>query len=646
MKSKQNKIKFGALALLVVLFLNLSAQEFLVPLSGNLNYLYGDLQPQVSSTVSGNQQQRAGSLFLPFLDDFYYASTNNYADQTLWQDSLAYINTGFPIAPPSIGVATFDGLNRHGYPYNIAGAPDLNNSAAADTLTSRPINLFVTSSSQTLTPADKIGLSFYYQARGYGEAPEAIDSLILDFYKPRQQIWQSRVWSIRGSNNPNLSDSAFKRAFISVRDTSYLHNGFMFRFRNKATNSGDFDHWHVDYIYLNTGRDSLADTLYNDVTFARVPTSFLKNYNAMPWEQYDASEMSKSNNVRLKNNYSSNINIYYDIRFRGPSGPDLYTYSAQANNIPPFKTNGYFNNPAFSNPASHPTFTYSYPLLTDSADYRIKHYIYRGGPISDFITGNDTVIQMQRFRNYYAQDDGSAEGGYYVLGSGGEMAVKFKVNVADTFRGLRIYFDPAPLGSASKFYFKIKLYSGSNLPQNLIYTSDQLYPKFLNSDFKPFPEYELKTPLLLNPGTYFVGIQQQLSTGLVVGFDKSSDFPGSLVYNSGGGWATSGYKGSLMMRPVMGKKIFPPLGVKEVENLRKAISVYPNPSNVAFTIYTGTDNRMSYCLVNQLGQIVLTGECFEPETQVITTDLLPGLYFLKISSGATSISQHKLMIRN
>jgi len=166
MKSKQNKIKFGALALLVVLFLNLSAQEFLVPLSGNLNYLYGDLQPQVSSTVSGNQQQRAGSLFLPFLDDFYYASTNNYADQTLWQDSLAYINTGFPIAPPSIGVATFDGLNRHGYPYNIAGAPDLNNSAAADTLTSRPINLFVTSSSQTLTPADKIGLSFYYPARG------------------------------------------------------------------------------------------------------------------------------------------------------------------------------------------------------------------------------------------------------------------------------------------------------------------------------------------------------------------------------------------------------------------------------------------------------------------------------------------------
>ncbi len=646
MKIKHHISRFSALALFTLLFLNTSAQEQLGPLSGNLQYQYKDLQPTVGTVPALNTQQRAASLFLPFLDDFYYASSQLYASPLLWQDSLVYINQGFPIAPPSIGVATFDGLNRHGYPYTTLGAPDLNSSSAADTLTSRPINLFVTSSSQTLTPSDKIGLSFYYQARGYGEAPEGIDSLILDFYKPHQNKWQNRVWSMRGSTNPNTNDSAFKRAFLYLRDTSYLHNGFMFRFRNKATNSGDFDHWHVDYVYLNTNRDSLADTLYNDVTFARVPTSFLKNYNTMPWEQYDANEMAKNNSVRLKNNYSSNINIYYAIGFRTALGANQYTYSAQANNIPSFKTIGYFNNAAFSNPASHPTFTYSYPLLTDSADFNIKHFIYRSGANNDFITDNDTVMQYQRFRNYYAHDDGGAEGGYYVLGTGAEMAVKIKVNTTDTFRGLRVYFDPAPLGSANKFYFKIRLYSGSTLPQNLIYTSEALYPKYINKDYRPFPEYELKTPLLLNPGTYFVGIQQQLSTGLVVGFDKNSYFPGSLVFNAGKGWEASGYAGALMMRPVMGKKIYPPLGVQELADLRDAISIYPNPAEGTFNIYTGTDNLMEYSLLNQLGQEVLRGSCMQPETPVNTNNLSAGLYFVKISSGSNLISQHKLIIRN
>ena len=233
-----------------------------------------------------------------------------------------------------------------------------------------------------------------------------------------------------------------------------------------------------------------------------------------------------------------------------------------------------------------------------------------------------------------------------MLGTGAEMAVKIKVNITDTFRGLRVYFDPAPLGSASKFYFKIRLYSGSTLPQNLIYTSEALYPKYINADYRPFPEYELKTPLLLNPGTYFVGIQQQLSTGLVVGFDRNSYYPGSLVFNAGQGWEASGYAGSLMMRPVMGKKIYPPLGVQEISDLRQAISIYPNPTEGSFNIYTGTDNLLDYSLLNQLGQEVLRGSCMQPETPVNTNTLSAGLYFVKISSGSNLISQHKLIIRN
>ncbi|MGV2480783.1 UNVERIFIED_CONTAM: hypothetical protein IGO34_28745, partial [Salmonella enterica subsp. enterica serovar Weltevreden] len=89
-----------------------------------------------------------------------------------------YINHTSPIAPLSIGVATFDGLNKKGYPYNLT-AP-VSSSALADKLTSRPINL-KSKRGVAYQPSDSIYISFYYQAEGRGDSPEPNDSLSLDF---------------------------------------------------------------------------------------------------------------------------------------------------------------------------------------------------------------------------------------------------------------------------------------------------------------------------------------------------------------------------------------------------------------------------------------------------------------------------------
>jgi hypothetical protein len=35
-----------------------------------------------------------------------------------WFDNYAFWNTTYPILPPTIGVATLDGLNEYGLPYN------------------------------------------------------------------------------------------------------------------------------------------------------------------------------------------------------------------------------------------------------------------------------------------------------------------------------------------------------------------------------------------------------------------------------------------------------------------------------------------------------------------------------------------------
>jgi hypothetical protein len=49
---------------------------------------------------------------LPFFDDFSYAYNSPYPTVKHWKDSNVYVNVGFATAPKSLGVATFDGLNK------------------------------------------------------------------------------------------------------------------------------------------------------------------------------------------------------------------------------------------------------------------------------------------------------------------------------------------------------------------------------------------------------------------------------------------------------------------------------------------------------------------------------------------------------
>ncbi|MDI1355105.1 MAG: T9SS type A sorting domain-containing protein [bacterium] len=626
----------------------LISQEGITPLSGNLNYVYKDLSLTPENKVELNQH-RPGSLLIPFRDDFYYACTAQYASKSLWRsDSSVYVNTGYPVAPPSIGVATFDGLNKHGYPY-LPTLQNLGLSFPADTLCSNPINLFTTATSQTLLPTDKIALSFYYQARGFGEPPEQNDSLILDLYKPRQDSWNSRVWFTKGSSNPNLNDTTFKRVFVWLKDTAYLHDGFKFQFRNSATGAGDFDHYHLDYVYLNQGRDSISDTIYDDLTFGHIPTPFLKDYSAMPYQQYDPSEMAINNWVQLKNNYYQARNFYYEHKiYKESTGLQQYAYSAASSNIPPFKYNGYYNNPPFSNPVSQPTFTYKFPLMTDSTDFKIKHYLYRSGTTTDFFIENDTVIQRHKFRNYYAYDDGSAEGGYYVTGVNAKVALKFRVNKPDTLRAVRIYFDPAPLGSTEKYYFKIKIwYDGLGTPGVELAKKDTAYyPIFYKHGYKEVPEYVLPMPLPLDRGTYYIGFQQQVSTGLVVGFDKNYDSHTNLFYDSGSGWTPSSIRGSLMLHPVFGSLIPHPMSVGENSiRIHPFYSVYPNPSNEKFAIRSLKQSNASFELINELGQIVLQGPIQSLDFEIETHSIHSGMYVLIVKENGLPVEQQKIIIQ-
>lgn len=653
-------------SVLLFAFVSISAisQEGLKPLGANINYLYGKLQPAVSvkPETPESQKTQTTSLFLPFVEDFFYASSSNYPDQNKWVDSAVYVNCGYAIAPPSIGVATFDGLNDRGYPYNDA-LVNSTISSRADSLTSRPINMYLSAISQTLSPFSDVAISFYYQARGRGDSPEITDSLILDFYKPLEKTWQT-VWFSPGNSNSNINDSAFKRAFVRIKDTAYFHDNFQFRFRNWASRTGNFDNWHLDYIFLDQARaDSLADTVRNDITINALPTSFLKDYSAMPYHQYVASEMASKISVRLRNNSDAQPNIGYKYRVYDKTGALVCPeYDGGFQNLNPFIPNnyspsgyGYSNWPAFANPSVQCVI----PNLAAGADYSIKHFVYLSGSSgsSDIIKGNDTVVQNLRFRNYYSFDDGSAEGGYYVNGVGVTMAVKIRVNVLDTLRAVRIYFDPtgnvktiSGPNSTTKFLIKVWAEGANGGPSSTVLKTDSVErkPVYDSTSFKAVPEFNLVNPLPLAPGNYFVGIQQKNATGtVVVGFDMNYDSHTNLYYNAGAGWIQSEINGSLMLHPVFGNKYTAPVGINEITRFNQnTFLVYPNPSSEKFSIRSLNDQPSSFILLNSMGQQIMQNTDELTEREINTTNLPSGIYFLILKTNGRTVQQQKILIQH
>lgn len=613
------------------------AQEQLMPLSSNINL-------SIPQQKKFNKATTAAPLNLPFFDDFSYAYKSPYPSASNWIDSnQVYVNTGFAIAPITLGVATFDGLNKNGYPYAINNP--VNYSVSSDYLVSRPINLFATSS-HIYSPADSIYISFYYQAEGNGDSPEPNDSLCLDFLKPRQDsagTWK-KVWGVKGYN-PSASDTNFYRVRVAIADTAYCDSLFQFRFRNKSTASGSLDHWHIDYVQVKMNY-FYPDTILDDISFAYKPSSFLKNYSVMPYRQFNALERA----TKFKNYIRSNFNVNkfsdynYTVKdeFTFPVPTDIYgTFDNPG--ILPFLNNGYY-----TGNAAAPVFTLQ-PLpssLSASTYYTITHVLSTAGDVKK---ANDTLVHVQNFSVYYAYDDGTAEQGYYLNTYAAKVALRFTLNVQDTLKSVRIYFDPIVNGTAVQASsFRILVWdNGGNGPGNIIYKDSLMYPKYLPYGYNAIPNYQLTTCLPLSQGTYYIGIQQTTNQPLNIGFDKNTNHNDALYYDISGSWNQSAVPGSLMINPVMGCAFDIPVNIvnhTDNNNINK-IEVYPNPAQNTISIhYPGNQLETETLeIFTSLGQLVYTKSINSNEAIDIST-LSNGLYFIHLKGSSLNVSSQKLII--
>lgn len=566
----------------------------------------------------------------------YFVATIPEDSAYIWVDNNVYRNNTFPINPISIGVATFDGLNSNGYPYDWS-SPSAQ--GVADYLTSKPINLATKTSGGNYTAADSIYFSFAFQTTGLGEVPEPEDSLVLEFWSPTFATWNT-VW-----RSPGVPQEDFEVVMVPIRESHYFNNGFKFRFKNYGTLTGSLDHWHIDYIILDDFR-SINDYYMNDWAFQFPAPSLIKNYTSMPWKHYETDPYGL-----MKTDVSvETFNSLNQAKIIQPSNMELFYKNINVNTIPYVNSAGNVN--ALSNfdmDYTIPTTFFFDTILADTcATFNVK-YTLSTNTTPERITENDTIIVNQKFENYYSYDDGTAEAAYGLVTNGAELAYKFTLpnNVEDTLRALKIHF-VSSVNDVSNSLFFIQIWDDNNgQPGNVIYSTDDpnipvTYTPHYNLGNNNFYEYELPQKILLS-GTFYVGWKQSSSDRLNIGFDKNINNSSKIFYNLGTNWNNTSFSGSLMMRPVF---TYEKDYITELPPSKYNIEtkIYPNPTSSLLNIYTNKYIEGKIEIYDIYGRLIQNKNFAGNTTKLNVENILEGNYICIIKNNNGEIISNKKII--
>lgn len=594
---------------------------------------------------------------LPFIDDFARPETTPF--QGLWADNYATINNQYINNFYTIGVATLDAFNQDGYLYKDANKSGFQ----ADYLTSQPINLAYPAS-------DSLYLSFVVQPKGLMDAPETKDSLVLEFRAnastPWQKVWyanynlsttdttltfHSEISNTQQIRRGAITLNKFHSVLIPIKQSEYLTEAFQFRFRNKASvnydtdlqsRTGNVDLWHLDMVYLDKNR-SFADSVINDVAVSKRLNPLLKNYQSIPWSHFpraNAYEMYDSIFVTYRNTGEQTINFSREFIIE-----DLY------NNNPPYAFTGGTGDdiaPNIEQTYGRKT-NYIFPFAEeqDSAAFKVSAWL-----ITDALEAtkpfrwNDTITYVHTFKNYYAYDDGTAEGGYGLSGAGsknGEIAVKFRSYKKDTLQGISLYFNQS-INESNRVYFAltIRQVAADGMPGDLIYEEAGLLPEYTDQA-GAFTFYALEKPLVLE-GEFFIGWRKTSEEMLNVGLDLNSDNHKNRYYMLNGYWHPSSIAGAIQIRPIMGRKNLL-TAIDEVmpePAKHNVLKVYPNPASNRIFIETENNNIQSAQLIDLSGRICKQWQ----NTQTLSVaDIREGIYLLVITHQGQQYTQKLIISR-
>lgn len=570
---------------------------------------------------------KANALSLPFYDDFN--QSNKMPDTSKWISSVQNgsdvpnLTWNIAINPPSFGVATFDGSNSYGIAYD----GQIVNTDVGDILESQAIDLSTNSS------GDSLYFSFFYQAQGKGDVPETNDSLRLFFRDTSGTYIQ--VWAKEGDSAKN-----FEQVLIPITDAAFFHDNFRIRFNSTATRNGYYDHWHIDYVYLNQGR-SFSDTIYNDLAIASLTNSIFAPYTLLPNSMIAAIGNFSSSSIELYNlrNSATSTNTQLSLTDTS-SGNIIYTNT---------------QNSISTNPLSNQSVVFSsqsIPTLNDTSVIKAQYLINTSS--SDSRPENDTLVQFYPITGTLAQDDSEADGNYGIFGTG-SIAQRFTIPSPDTLTAVEICF-------VSNYYvlegtsFTLRILTGLTKPSD---TSSTVFLKEVAGNINygdkinHFETYNLMPDTLIIQNTLVVEIYDFDTNPIGVGLDYSLDNSSNVFYDSSGVWSNTTFPITLMIRPVFGNAAQIISNEKSIENASNSVKVFPNPFSSQLNLKLEEAEKyesISVKVYDICGKLIFNKPELQSKNQLVFKEfenLQKGIYLmnleLKEKNGQSKFIQKKIV---
>ena len=519
-------------------------------------------------------------LSLPFFDDFTTANkpwarrspSPDMPDTMRWEHrSGVYVNNSYGVRPPSFNVATFDGINWQAKPYNFE---DPFAQGEADKLTSRYLDL------SALTGADNVVFSFHWQSQGLGERPDPDDNIRLEFFT-RRGDWVA-VWQQSGG----LGLTEFAYVPIAVIDPAYFHRNFRFRFVVNTRQSGMFDTWNVDYVFLNRDRRVENENLL-DIAASSVPQLLTTGpYSAMPIDQYYTFQQRaivRDTINTFVNNLDNRFNVFsYDVivselnsrRFLTVLTDTTTLIQRQQRQFRIFgATTDRRPNRQLRVPTGQPRMVLEtkFRLNTREADNIVPGVNFRN---------NDTIESRVVLDNYFAYDDGSAEYGLSFSQRFGRLAYRYDLPSPGILTHIDVNFVPIGINLTGETYnLRVwKNIEGTGAKDSILLIQNTFveYPDSTNR----FTRVRLSRSLPVN-GTFYIGVEQLTDKNLTLGFDRNNNTSDRIFFNVTNQWVQNTnprIQGSLMLRPVFATATLTAVDDDPFADLN-AVLIYPNPTN-------------------------------------------------------------------
>jgi hypothetical protein len=565
-----------------------------------------------------NWRTTAGNT-LPFWDDF-----SQGIDTLKWTVSGASYTETIGLNPPSIGMILFDGVDANGNPYSLAQRDQ----GETDYLTSKSFDL----STLSAPDSESLYLSFFWQAAGRAELPDESDQLILQILDPAGS-WIT-IWSQLGG--VSLDTEVFTQEIVKILP-SWQHANFQFRFFSEGRQSGPFDSWIIDYIYLNDGRTS-SDLDYKDRSLTKTNELRIGDFGAYPFvllesNQNDLWSTVKNTFYNLENRFRA---MEYSIVIRDSSTKSSTPINLNTpfNPVPNALERRDFESRNFEEiPIPENETTLEIISAITSGDELL--YEVSAGDTTYFPTVNyelnDTVKTFFPLLDYFAYDNGSADYAAGINQRSGQLAVKYFTPQEVYLKGISINFsNPKQANQA------VDINVWTDLDKDPILTKEDLIA--VKEAGQEFLYYSLDTNIKVD-GDFYIGFTQFTNDFIHVGLDKVNDNGDKLYYNVVGAWVQNEeVQGSLMIRPHISLEAT----FEEVVAPEGNIRIYPNPVETLLNL----EGEFSEARVfDSYGREIFLERQFSPKGEIVNFNgQRPGIYVLNLVTGA-GMQSYRILVK-